>query len=298
MCCDRPRLIRIAACLATSGLWLNSGLPSALAQQYVPPDLGLPERLGDGGTRLGNFGRPPGADAPAIDLPQLEQQRSPAQPAPGRYVPPASGLPGRREAGGTRSGSCINNSQPENLQSNDPQNLVALMPPDNYGGTVMPYPTLFWQVPSNQAAAIELILFDEADNEIYRTQLQITGEAGIVSLTLPAHAGMLPLEVGELYRWSFSLICDSGDRSADVYTEGWIQRVEPAPDLVAQLEAAAESDRPAIYAAAGLWHDALTAIAEQRRADPEDAAANARWRNLLESVGLDAVADEPLDHAD
>ncbi|NJO52496.1 MAG: hypothetical protein HC840_27350, partial [Leptolyngbyaceae cyanobacterium RM2_2_4] len=59
MCCDRPRLIRIAACLATSGLWLNSSLPSALAQQYVPPDLGLPERLGDGGTRLGNFARPP-----------------------------------------------------------------------------------------------------------------------------------------------------------------------------------------------------------------------------------------------
>jgi len=299
MCCDRLRLIRIAACLATSGLWLNGGLPSALAQQYVPPDLGLPERLGDGGTRLGNFGRPPGSDAPAIELPQLEQQRSPAQPARGRYTPPASGLPGRREAGGTRSGSCINNSQPENLQPDDPQpgdsqNLVALMPPDNYGGTVTGYPTLFWQVPSNQAAAIELILFDEADNEIYRTQLQITGEAGIVSLTLPAHAGMPPLEVGELYRWSFSLICDSGDRSADIYTEGWIQRVEPAPDLIAQLEATAESDRPAIYAAAGLWHDALSAIAEQRRADPEDVAASARWHNLLESVGLGAIADAPL----
>jgi hypothetical protein len=172
------------------------------------------------------------------------------------------------------------------------------MPMDNYGRTLSGYPTLFWRVPLNQAEAIELVLFDEADNEIYRTTWQITGEAGIVSLALPAHAGMPPLEVDTLYRWAFSLICDSADRSADLYTEGWLQRVEPAPDLVAEIEAAAESDRPSIYAAAGLWHDALTAIAEQRRTNPEDEAAAASWRNLLESVGLGAIADEPLDHAD
>jgi hypothetical protein len=169
---------------------------------------------------------------------------------------------------------------------------------DNYGRTLSSYPTLFWRVPSNQAEAIELILFDESDNEIYRAVLQITGEAGIISLSFPAHAGMPPLEIDKLYRWSFSLICDSADRSADLYTEGWIQRVEPDPDLAAEIEAAADRDRPSIYAAGGLWHDALTAIAEQRRANPESEAAVARWRNLLESVGLGAVADEPLNHAD
>lgn len=289
-----PQLICIAAYLATSGLLLNSKLPSALAQQYIPPERGLPQRLGDGGTRLGNFGRPSGVDAPTMEQPRLELERpSPsAQPAPGEFVPPARGLPGRREAGGTRGGRCID-SQPD-----APQNLVALMPMDNYGGTLSSYPTLFWRVPPNQAEAIELILFDEADNEIYRTTLDITGEAGVVSLSLPAHSGLPPLEVGQLYRWSFSLICDAADRSADIYTEGWLQRLEPTSDLVAQIEAAAESDRPAIYAAAGLWHDALSAIAQQRYADPDDEAAIARWRNLLESVGLSDIADEPLYHAD
>lgn len=293
MHCDRPRLIRIAAYLTTLGLLLNSGLPSALAQQYVPPERGLPQRLGDGGTRAGDFGSPSRADAPPTDQPGFELESPSARPAPGGYTPPAPGLPGRREAGGTRgSGNCIDHSQLDDSQ------LVALMPIDNYGRTLSGYPTLFWRVPSNQAEAIELVLFDEADNEIYRTILQITGEAGIVSLALPAHAGMPPLEVDALYRWSFSLICDSADRSADLYTEGWLHRVEPAPDLAAEIEAAAESDRPSIYAAAGLWHDALSAIAEQRRTNPEDEAAAARWRNLLESVGLGAVADEPLDHAD
>jgi hypothetical protein len=294
MHCDRPRLIRIATYLTTLGLLLNSGLPSASAQQYIPPERGLPQRLGDGGTRIGNLERPSGVDAPADSQPRIELESPSAQPAPGEFTPPAPGLPGRREAGGTRgSGRCI-----DNLQLDDAQNLVALIPMDNYGRTLSGYPTLFWRVPSNQAEAIELVLFDEADNEIYRTVLQITGEAGIVSLSFPAHAGMPPLEIDELYRWSFSLICDSADRSADVYTEGWIQRVEPDSDLVDEIEAAAERDRPSIYAAAGLWHDALTAIAEQRRANPQSEAAVARWRNLLESVGLGAVADESLNHAD
>jgi hypothetical protein len=305
MRCDRPHLIRTVASLTTPrlttlrlmtlglmtlGLLLNNFLPAALAQQYIPPERGLPQRLGDGGTRVGSFGRPSGVDAPIDQTDRLELDAPSAQPAPRPYEPAAPGLPNRRDAGGTRGGgSCIRNQEDD---------LVALMPADSYGQTLSGYPTLFWSIPQTEAEAIEFVLLDEAANEIYRTTLHITGEANVIRLSLPVHAGLPPLEVGALHRWYFALVCDPADRSADIYTEGWIQRVEPTAELTAEIEAAAVSDRPAIYAVAGLWHDALSAIAEQRYANPEDVVADASWRSLLESVDLDVVVDHPLHHAD
>jgi hypothetical protein len=200
-----------------------------------------------------------------------------------QYIPPQRGLPGRREGGGTR-GDCLSSSQ----------RLTALMPDTNFGKTIAEYPTFFWYIPDVQPQAAEFVLLDENDNELHRTRFQVTGDSGVISLSLPETAGMPPLEVGKDYHWYFSLVCDDVDRSGDPYTEGWIQRVEPDAALIARLETATARDRPAIYAAAGIWHDALASLADLRRANPQNATFVREWRTLLGSVELANVADQPF----
>lgn len=200
-----------------------------------------------------------------------------------QYVPPDRGAPGRREGGGTRGG-CLR-SQPS---------LLALVPNQNFGTTISPYPTFFWYLPSTSAQMAEFTLKQEDGSEIYRTTFQLGKQAGIVSLSLPAHAGLPPLEVGKDYRWSFSIICDATDRSGDLFTEGVIQRVQPSTDLVNRLKAAKPEDRPALYAQAGVWYDAIDSLAELRYAQPNSPALLNQWRNLLGSVGLTELANQPL----
>jgi len=200
------------------------------------------------------------------------------------YVPPDRGLPGRREGGGTRSGSCAV-GQPT---------LTALTPDKNFGQTLSSYPTWFWYVPQTSAQAAEFVLLDNTNREVYKATFQIASNPGIISLTLPAHSNLAPLSVGQDYHWYFSLVCDRQDRSADVYTEGWIQRIQPDSALVQQLESAAEGDRPELYATNGIWYDAASSIADLRRLQPNNSTYRDQWNELLRSVELENLAAQPL----
>jgi hypothetical protein len=209
-----------------------------------------------------------------------------------QYIPRDRGLPGRREGGGTR-GDCLRSA----ANATRPSTLTALMPDKNLGLTTSDTPTLFWYVPENAASAAEFILMDDNDSEVYKARFRVTGEAGIISLSLPEEAGLPPLAVGKDYHWSFALICstqETSDNSGIVYTEGWIQRIEPDAQLQARLAGAAEPDRAAIYAEAGIWQDAIASLAALRRTQPTNALLTTRWNTLMESVGLTTVSNQPL----
>ncbi|NJO43292.1 MAG: DUF928 domain-containing protein [Cyanobacteria bacterium CRU_2_1] len=200
------------------------------------------------------------------------------------YVPTnRGGLPGRREGGGTRGGCPISGAA-----------LTSLSPNTNFGTTTTEYPTFFWYVPSTSPIVAEFVLLDEDDEEVYSAMFQITGESGVISLSLPPNANLPPLEIGKDYRWFFFLICDPTDRSGDIYTAGWIQRVAPDPVLVSQIEAAPPTDRPALYAKASIWYDAIASLADLRRTQPDDPALLEQWQTLLGSIDLSDLADEPL----
>lgn len=199
------------------------------------------------------------------------------------YVPPDRGLPGRREGGGTR-GNCLRSDT----------RLLALIPNSNYGTTLSEYPTFFWYVPHTTTQSAEFVLLDEDDNEVYKSTFQISENPGIISHTLPADGTIAPLEIGKDYHWYFSLICDTRDRSGDIFAEGWIQRVEPSPELADQLATSALSDRPTIYAQAGIWYDALSTLANLYQAEPTNSQLANHWLILLRSVGLEGIASQPL----
>jgi hypothetical protein len=65
-----------------------------------------------------------------------------------------------------------------------------------------------------------------------------------------------------------------------------------------QFEAATPIDRIALYAANGLWYDAIATLATLRRESPDNVIATNQWTALLESVGLSEFAGMPLPPAD
>lgn len=201
------------------------------------------------------------------------------------FSPPSGrGLPGRREPGGTRS-ACI---QEQALT------LTSLTPEESPGLTVSEYPTFFWYLPKSSAEGIEFALKDKAGKELYRTVAKVTGQPGIISLTLPANAGLPPLQVGQDYNWTLNLICDFSDRSGEPSVEGWVQRIAASPELSNQLKKATPQEVPGVYASAGIWYEAITTLAELRRNNPTDRKLTAAWSSLLKDVKLDKVATAPF----
>lgn len=202
-----------------------------------------------------------------------------------RFNSPSIGAPGNREAGASRSAPCAASDR----------GLVALLPETNLGLTTQAYPTFFAYLPPSTATTAEFVLYHEGTDElVYSTSFEITGDAGIASIQLPQQAGQMPLEVGESYYWYFTVVCDTADRSADMTVQGGVQRVAPDSSLLNQVQTAQPQEIPIIYAEAGIWHEALSTLVELSRANPDDPTVNANLDELLGSVGLGAIANEPL----
>ena len=84
------------------------------------------------------------------------------------------GLPGRVVGSGTR-GEC----------NFDQKQLTALIPKNNLALTVVANPQLFFYLPSiSNSQTVELVLLDEADNQIYKKTFKPTSTNGIIRLSL------------------------------------------------------------------------------------------------------------------
>ena len=202
-----------------------------------------------------------------------------------RFKPPKVGAPDNRSGGASRGSNCSSNQK----------SLKALLPAGKLGLTVAEYPTFFVYVPESSTQLAEFELREENNNKVvYKKRFIVPATSGVVNFSLGADKTLPPLKVGKNYHWMFSIICDSQDRSEDFFIEGWVQRVEPSPTLLSDLQKAAPRDRPALYAAAGIWHETLTTLTDLRYSSPKDLTLVADWVELLESVGLSKIAKEPL----
>ena len=212
-----------------------------------------------------------------------------------KYQPPANLGKPPTTGGGTRG----NFKCQQDLGLPNPQPpltpLMPLLAPNvgSVGVTVSERPEFFVYVPQTSADRAEFILTDEENNEIYQTILPLPSKAGIVSVNLPETEP--PLEVGKNYRWFFAVICNPDDRIEDLVVEGWTQRREIEEGLEAKLEETTRvGDRSLIYATNGIWHEALSNLAEEIRNSSSNLVAIERWKILLASAGLDKVIEVPL----
>ncbi len=220
---------------------------------------------------------------PANPNGQLNQSLIFAAPPPPKDI----GEPGKRgEAGSRGCGQDINKPLIPSQKR-----FTALVPVYSnselvFGTTIREHPSFLFYIPySSDFASGEFVLEDEAQNQtIYKTSL--TGTPGVVSLPLPSIA--TPLEIGKRYRWYFNIYCNK-DKQILANVEGYVKREQLKPALKTQLEKATPSQQVNLYAANGIWYEALSAASELRRTNSQDTS----WTALLKAVGLNDFATEP-----
>ncbi len=226
------------------------------------------------------------ADLPAQAQLELETRSS---TLPERLVfqenfdPPGDGEPKDSSGAGSRDGLRC---------SPEEQQIRPLMPKRNYGLTLQERPSILVDLPKTSAQQVVLTLQDEAGEYYERAFLPITNAAGIVSFTLPDQKS--PLAVGKNYQWSLVVVCGETVQPDDPIFRGWVQRVARTSELESELGQKSVIEQAALYGAKGYWYDMLMVMAQARRSHPDDTQLTALWRNLLESVGLGAIASDPL----
>jgi len=224
-----------------------------------------------------------------VGQPKINTPDRPPNPIPGgpRFIQPTEDFDERppTQPGRPVRGGCASISQ---------LGLTALVPTNKMGRTVSDYPTFFFYLPQTEAKSAEFILQDQSGKQIYKQDLTISNLSGVIGVSIPANQNVPPLEVGKSYRWNFTVICDSQDRSADQIEIGTVRRVELSADIRRQLDQADPRQKTVIYAENGIWQDALSTLAAARRDQPNDTTFKADWESLLASVKLGEIAKEPI----
>ena len=192
-------------------------------------------------------------------------------------------MPTRRIGGGTRRDSCAVNQE----------SLIALIPANSVGMTTSLYPTFFFYLPqTNQSRTVEFVLRNQQDELVYEANFDTVGKSGVVSLDLPTENE--PLLLNQDYHWYLSLICDPENRAQDLVVEGIIRRTELEPVAASQLNQLKPIEKVDFYLQANLWYEAIATLAQLKRGSAHQAELSVKWTNLLHSVGLEQISDQPI----
>jgi hypothetical protein len=194
--------------------------------------------------------------------------------APPLYQLPKVGKPTGRVGGGRRGAVA------------DLPDIYTLVP-DHVGYTMSGSPTLYWYLSERATGPVkfELTLIDEKSiDPLVDRQFAAPATPGLQRIRL-ADFGVT-LEPGEEYQWSISVVPDAEDRSKDLVSSGWIERVPEPEGFSERLAAAGPSGAAAVYGAEGLWYDLLAVTCEKLAQHPDDAGSRAQLAGLLAQVGL------------
>jgi Domain of Unknown Function (DUF928) len=261
--------------------------------KFAPPGDATPSNSVGGASRSNISFVPPGDAAPKNSI-------GGASRSDVRFAPPGDAAPRNSTGGGSRSGvSFIPPRDPAptstasgGIRTDEQPLLKALLPDTQLGRTVSAHPTFFVYVPPTASREVFFSLQDERRNHVYQTTLKISGNGGIVSVTLPKDTP--ELEVGKNYVWFFAPIAPGGTLEPDNYgVTGWVKRVE-VPTAVRDAVATNPTQLASEYARAGIWYDTVAILANALAAQPNDATLASEWQDLLKQVGLEAIATQPL----
>ncbi len=210
------------------------------------------------------------------------QQKSPQAKGPVAtnrvvYVPPLLGAPKVRVDAGSRG-------------ADDEWPRLLVLAPDHAALTSRESPVLFWYQSGPTKTRMEFTLISEQEiAPLLEIPLAEAGQGKIRKIDLSRHN--VKLAPGIEYRWSVSVVPDPENRSKDIVASGVIKRAPLEQQTAEKLTGVAPGERPATYAQAGLWYDALDALGELTESDPD----NPEWRRtragLLRQVGLAEAAD-------
>jgi len=192
------------------------------------------------------------------------------------YSPPKRGTPGGRIGGGTRG-------------EGEVVPVLSVLVPDHTGLTTKAQPELYWYVSNPTSRKIEFTLnLEQAGKTLAHKNIKGVREEGIWRISL-SDLGVT-LKPDTEYTWFVAMVLDPDQPSTDVFSGGAIMRVQPSGTLEERLVGATETDIPAIYAAEGIWYEALASLSRLIENDPENRALRMQRARLLEQVQLEGEA--------
>jgi len=178
-------------------------------------------------------------------------------------------------------------------------NLIAVMPGtrsslDHVPRSLSTHPTFFFYInfnTENTSVRGRFILYKPMGRDrsdiIYKTNFIINNGSGFIRFTLPPNAP--DLEINELYHWKMYASVNSIE-----ILKGFIKRVEASAELEEQIKQAPSSELAIIYAKAGIWFEAVKALADQKYRDPKNQEINSQWLDLFSFTRLKSFADRPI----
>ena len=210
---------------------------------------------------------------------------------PALQEPPNRGTPKSDEGTGSR-GDCLYKPSLPPLKSLAGKNHLKLTTSDR--------PSFWIYLPYTQTeASYGEFSVQDRDNEIYRTRFQLPAKPGIVGVSLPST--VVPLKVGNQYRWYFDINCSASASSDDLSTPasltGMVERVAFSANLDRELKTASKPlARIATYAKHGIWYDAVTGLAQLRLEQPENLTLKQAWNQLLSDrhVNLKEISSKQI----
>ncbi|HEY9608110.1 DUF928 domain-containing protein [Allocoleopsis sp.] len=156
--------------------------------------------------------------------------------------------------------------------------LTALVPENGKGLTTAEHPVFWFYIPyaSDDIHSIEFSLHNREDMAtLYRTSLQLSKTPGVMGIPLPPSPEN-SLKLNESYHWRLMVNCDHKESSENILElDGWVTRVQPTINSV-------------------IWYDELTNRAKHYLSEPQNPEVKTAWAELLKSVGLEGIAQEPL----
>jgi hypothetical protein len=171
--------------------------------------------------------------------------------------------------------------------------VLTVLAPDHSALTVSEQPSLFWFISGSTSLPIEVTLMDVRTTQpVLETRLTPPAAPGVQRIRLADHG--VRLEPGVPYRWFVTIVPNSNRRSRDILAGGAIERIEPPEGLTAKLAQASKGETATLYAEAGVWYDALSAISDQIESAPNDAGLRKQRAMFLVQAGLPAVGEAEL----
>lgn len=200
-----------------------------------------------------------------------------------RYTPPK--LPSRGRLRSTQGAASRGSEEVAVVQ------VKLLAPTDHIGQTTSGHPSFFWYVSGSSRFPIEFALFERGVAKPIFVQQMSVKQAGIIKLEMPQN---LPqLQPGKDYRWSISIVQFPTMISLNPISQSFVTRVNLTSDQAKQLNSITSSrDRASFYADAGIWYDALEAIATDYLNKPTNPTLRADLVTLLNQIGLPQVLEQ------
>jgi len=161
--------------------------------------------------------------------------------------------------------------------------LTAMSDTDNSQLTTSNHPTFFFYIPktAEPIQSLEFVLKNEADKPLYTKNFKTPRQGGILSIKVPDHR---PLKLDQKYTWMLSANCSNSGNKSDLSLTGAIQVVKDDNLSAAIQQTSDPIEQVMLYAASGIWENAITTLADLRRQKPNDPTVQNYWEQLLTSV--------------